>query len=398
MHTTRARRGDAGFSLTEVLIAMAIMMLVLAGTFSSMTQAMSAQESARQLTGMNNNLRTAMDLIVRDLIQVGQGLPTGRVVGIPNGAGAALINRPGVAPGRPVLGACDGVSTFPAEPSLPAVAVGPDLGPPVDGRCTDVITTLSADGSAEGMNVSSIAANGRSLTIHPNWLISDDPDVDSDNLRPGELLMIRKGSSTVLMQITAVAGQTVRFDPGAAGDPLGLNQFDAPNGIAGTINRLKAEPTPDGDAPFPDAVNPNLTFTEATRIRMITYYVSFAAADPTTPRLMRIVNSGIVYDAGGAVVPGTPNADTPGNVVGFDVQSLRLSYDIVDTVNNWTGLRMDDADIGTCDGPCSPNQIRKVNVVLAGRSHHTMKQTGDYFRNTLFTQVSLRSLAFVDRY
>ena len=54
------------------------------------------------------------------------------------------------------------------------------------------------------------------------------PDVDGDNIRAGEfLLMVTKGSTSVLMQVTAVAGQVVTFGTGAA-DPLGLNQFDVP--------------------------------------------------------------------------------------------------------------------------------------------------------------------------
>jgi len=48
--------------------------------------------------------------------------------------------------------------------------------------------------------------------------------------------------------------------------------------------------------------------------------------------------------------------------------------------------------------PCSPNQIRKVNVFMAGRSANEFSGTRRFFRNTLNTQVSLRSLALVDRY
>ena len=47
---------------------------------------------------------------------------------------------------------------------------------------------------------------------------------------------------------------------------------------------------------------------------------------------------------------------------------------------------------------CSPNQIRKVNIYLAGRSTQRFSPTRRFFRNALDTQVSLRSLALVDRY
>lgn len=375
----RSSRAADGFSLPEVLIAMGIMLVVLAGTFSAMSQAMNAQHVAKQITGMNGNLRTSMDLVNRDLLQVGQGLPVGRRIGVPNGAGATVINRPGPA----AAGGCAGATTFPAQPSLPALTVGPDLGPMVNGVCTDVLTTIAADGGNNlSLNVTSIAADGRSLTIHPSILIADDPDAQGDNLRAGDLVMVAKGSTSVLMQVTAVAGQTLTFGTGAD-DPLGLNQFGAPGGMLGTINRLKAEAPADSDVPLPNVAAPNMGPSSVARIRMVTYFVN-PTVDPTSPRLMRVVNGGTA------------------NVVGFDVQSMRLTFDIANGTTNPAGVRMVAADLtagGACaPSTCSENQIRTVNVVLAMRSHEKSKQTADYHRNTLFTQVSMRNLAFVDRY
>jgi hypothetical protein len=63
---------------------------------------------------------------------------------------------------------------------------------------------------------------------------------------------------------------------------------------------------------------------------------------------------------------------------------------------------MTSADLqgtGACaPAACSPNQIRKANLMVSGRSRIPMRGTRQFFRNRLFTQVSLRSLAFVDRY
>ena len=103
-----------------------------------------------------------MDVLVRDLLQVGQGLQIGRVVGIPNGGAATQIARPG-----PVAtGGCAGVTPFPLEPTISAVTVGPDMGPPINGQCTDVITTLALDGAFERVTVDAIAADGQSITIN----------------------------------------------------------------------------------------------------------------------------------------------------------------------------------------------------------------------------------------
>ena len=112
---------------------------------------------------MNSNLRTSMDLMVRDLLQVGQGLPIGRRSRHPERR-RCDAHRPSRVPAAP--GACDGVTHLPRRPFAAGGLRRSGLGPAIDGHCTDVITTLALDGSAEGLNVSSIAADGRSITIH----------------------------------------------------------------------------------------------------------------------------------------------------------------------------------------------------------------------------------------
>jgi prepilin-type N-terminal cleavage/methylation domain-containing protein len=382
----RTARGDAGFSLPEVMVSMGIMLVVLGGTFTAMTNAMRAEQTVRSITTMNGHLRSSMDLIVRDFLQVGQGLPVGRVIGVPNGPGSQPIIRPG-----PVAtGACPGVTNFPVSPTLQAVTVGPDLGPPINGICTDVITTLAHDGAFENVNVSSMAANAQSLTVYPygtdglngtpdDTNISDAPDVQGDNVRVGDLLEITKGNASTLAYVTNVAGQTITFAPG---DPLRVNQFDAGLTMLGTLNQSKAAAPVDPNAPVVLAGLIQRGPSVVSKVRMITYYVD-TTTNPASPRLVRRM---------GAAAP---------NAVAFELEAFRLTYDIADGTVNPAGVRMDATDL-TITGDCAPfacsaNQIRKANVTLAIRSEQKNKQTG-YYHNTLFTQVALRSLAFVDRY
>lgn len=388
--TTRRLQSDTGFSLPEVLVAMGLMLFILGGTFTAMGHAMRADQMAREVTNLNGTLRASMDLVVRDFLQVGQGLPTGRVVGVPNGPGANPIVRPGPAASAP----CPGVANFAAGPTISAVIPGPDLGPAVNGQCTDVITTLAADGAFENVNVSSIAANGQSLTVYPGGPdgiigndddvdIADDPDLLGDNVRPGDLLMIVKGAASVLVAVTNVEGNEVTFAPG---DPLNLNQFDPELDMLGTTNQLKAQAPADEDAPVEVAGVEQQGRSTVTRIRMVTYFIN-TTLDPTSPRLMR-----------------TMGGNAP-NTVGFELEAFRLSYDLADGVTNPVGVRLNADDLagaGACDAgagePCSPNQVRKANVVIAIRSRSRQDVTGDFLHNTLFTQVALRSLSFVDSY
>ena len=89
-----------------------------------------------------------------------------------------------------------------------------------------------------------------------------------------------------------------------------------------------------------------------------------------------------------------------GRTVGFDVENLVISYDVL-AATDYAGVRLTAEDIagtGDCGSGCDANQIKKVNLTLAVRSTRPNTVTREFFRNSLETQVSLRSLALKDRY
>ena len=387
LHARPAPR-EQGFTLVELLVAMAITTIILGATMLAMNDAIKATDSATQVTDLNNGLRTAMDMIVRDALQAGQGLPAGRVVGLVSGVGVAPIQLPGPIDSNIQL---DGPSFCPPDPNdatpdtvceqFSAIVPGPGRGPQitVDGPATDMVTMLAADSAFDQVRLTSFAADGSNIRVDPAVNITDG---GADDIQAGDLLMLSKGSNSTLAQVTrAPNGQQVFFDDG---DSLNLNQSTAPSG---TLAQLRAF-APADTAPVSPAVFVNTT---ATRIRMITYYVD-VTTDPRRPRLVRRMNNGhpINFD------------NTLGMVVAFDIENFTISFDLADGVANPTNVRMDDADLdgsGACaPRVCSPNQIRKINLVLSGRSRQPMRTTRQFFHNTLVTQVSLRSLAFVDRY
>jgi len=73
------------------------------------------------------------------------------------------------------------------------------------------------------------------------------------------------------------------------------------------------------------------------------------------------------------------------------VENLQITFDLVDGVTNPT-------NVDTPPVTNSSNQIRKANLFLSARSQDVNPQTKQFFRNTMATQVGLRSLSFVDRY
>jgi prepilin-type N-terminal cleavage/methylation domain-containing protein len=72
--------GEGGFTLVELLIAMALSLVVLGAAFSAFTYQDKAYRTQAQVTEMQQELRAAADLIVQDVRMAGYGLP-GSAVG-----------------------------------------------------------------------------------------------------------------------------------------------------------------------------------------------------------------------------------------------------------------------------------------------------------------------------
>ena len=89
------KNNQSGFTLIEMMLTMGLTLIIMASTMAAMNNAIRASEVASLTTGMNQGLRTAMDIMVRDMLQVGQGLPSGRTIDIPNGASATAVRLPG---------------------------------------------------------------------------------------------------------------------------------------------------------------------------------------------------------------------------------------------------------------------------------------------------------------
>lgn len=356
-------RSDAGFSLPELLISMALLTLIMGATLGGLSDVMKGNDTVLMISGTNNSQRMAMDMIVRDLLQVGAGLPASHAISIPSGAGSVAVRIPGP-PGSNFM-------TTAADLVLPALWPMANLGPAVDGVPSDSLTVLMADNSFDSIGLTAVTDTSATIAAGPD--IEDGPD----RVVPGQLMMIAKGSQTTLVQVTTIdfAARRLNF---ANGDSLRLNQPTAPVGSLFALNN--AEPADDP------------TVMRISRIRMISYYLDTTTV-PDHPRLIRRVNNGD---------PFTFNNETGGTAVAFDVEALRFGFDINNGVTNPGDVRMTAADM-TVSGACGPTvacgrtQIRKVNVTLTGRSPKLMP-TSEHFRSTLTSQVSLRGMAFLDRY
>jgi prepilin-type N-terminal cleavage/methylation domain-containing protein len=334
------KRIDAGFTLAETLVAMALTAIVISAAIETFNRAIGLFSTSRRVSETDETLQAAMSLMVRDFIQTGRGIPLGGVP-IPSGNGSNAITRPG--PG--------GLRFAANLTTLPAISPGGALGPTVIGAATDIVNLFYAD---QTLNLSefplaAISANGQTLTVN-----NGTPITGPTGLQVGDLILFSNALGNAVGMVTGLpGGQQVVL---AQGDPLGINQPNAPQG---TIVNLQS-----GPGVYPP--------TTATRILMISYYID-NVTDPTLPRLIRQINAG------------QPLA------IALGAENLQLSYDFIDGVTN-------PANQKNVPGMNSANQIRKVNLFLATRSLDKSPSLNDYFRNSMGTEVGLRSLSYVNRY
>ncbi|MGH9773593.1 MAG: prepilin-type N-terminal cleavage/methylation domain-containing protein [Candidatus Acidiferrales bacterium] len=354
---------QSGFSLLELLVVAAILIVVIVATLDTLSQAVNASQAVSAVAQVQDGARASLNIIVRDLVQAGSGLPTGGVP-IPYTASGSpgpvplAINRPSP-PGFKY--------TFPVAQVLTSLTPGAGLGLASLGHNTDMITIIYADNTLPWTTMApvnnpktpkcagTLAADGSSATFDTTTKGCATLSGGNVSVLPGDLIMFSSANANAMEVVTNVNGSVLTF---AAGDAFNLNGNAADSG---TMAQLQSPP-----GTYPP--------TSAIRIWMISYYID-NTTNPKDPRLMRQVNF------------------NPPQILSDDIEDLQFAYDVINAVAT---VPANDARAPVA--PDSPNQIRKVDVYLSARSDQLFSQTGQPFRTNLWTQVSSRSLSFVSRY
>lgn len=339
-----AQRGARGYSLIELMVAMALTLVVLGVAFVLFDHLYSVSEVAGAMADVNQNLRASINLVARDLTSAGAGIPIGGVP-LPGGSGATAVLRPG--PGSNYFPTGSGV--------LSAITPGYGLSGNINGQVSDEVTIVRVDPQAQ---LEAYALT--SITTVTTPVASTHIQVDSGTniasgpsaVSVGDLIMLSNANGTALGMVTSVdtTNNWIFFD---GGDALGINQ---PGAASGNIQSLRNS----GTGTYPP--------TYAYKILMLTYYLDASVA--ANPRLMS--QTGI---------------RTP-SVVANGITALQFSYDTSDGVTMTPNQR----DITT------PNEIRKVNLLVSGQSATRGRKTGQFFSNTFTTGVTIRNLAYMDKY
>jgi hypothetical protein len=375
----RTHTSDAGFSLVELMTATTISLIVIGTAMVAFKDGVAMNDTAKNLADASSNLRGGVNFLVKDLVTAGRQIPIGGIP-IPNGPGSGPIVRPGP-PGT--ARNFDNVN----QTTLTAITTGAGLGPTVDNEATDMVTILTIDPILDACrngaltlspagtngNVPVVAADGSSFSVGTNvpclgtgatgtWIVGDATQGQSP-IKAGDLILFTDPLGNAALQTVTRTDATNVYFEANSNDTFGFNQR---NVQAGSITQIVRNPPVTGA----------LQSLTAQRVLMWTYYVDTTVAGQ--PHLMR-----------------EQNMFAPQALAGV-VEDLELSYDVVDGTVNPVDVKTLPYSLN--GNTYSANQIRKVNVHVGVRSEAMSTKQHDYLRNHLTTVVSLRSLAYVDRY
>lgn len=365
---------ETGFSLLEMIVAMALGLIVLGAAVQIYIQGVSATWKVTQRAEMQQDFRAAANMLTKDLSLAGAGLGNGAAIALPS----ATV---------PVYG-CDQSGTcyinggsvqYPQQGStpylyglIPGLSVGPTL--PSSPGATDAVTVVYTDTTFYLNCFTATVTAKKVVTFAPAvttpatpWPTPgclpagvSTPQAVNDSvvgLTPGDLVMMTLNGTQMVVEVTGAVtslGSDQYSVPFANGDPLHMNQTSNPN--------------------YLNSVPKNATGTAPVRILVVSYYIDNS---PNPPRLMRQVS-------GHTPMPVTEN-----------VVYLKFSYDLFNTTTNTPVVNQTD---GGVSAGLLPNQITKINILNMAMDSSMTGAQGGYQSINLQTSVSARNLTYNNNY
>jgi len=368
---------NQGFSLLEMMIAMALGAVVMAAAVSMFSKAVTGTWLVSQRAEMQQDFRAASTMMTKDISMAGSGMGNNVQIALPSGNGIVPVYGCDQIPKCYINGSAVAYPTGGGTvPYLYGLMTGPKFGPTINAAAgpTDVITVVQADTvfllSCYNLSVTNATVVSFTLTNPlPNTCVVplpltapqaiNDPIV---GLTPGDLVELQvtigvgngATSSIVMGEVTNVAktGATTYDVTFGAGDPLKMNQ---PTAASGSLKQII-----------------NATGS-ANRINVISYSIDNSIVPP---RLMR-------QTSGHTPIPLAEN-----------VAFLQFSYDLYDST---TGNVLTDVADGGASQNLTPNQITKINIKHMS-VNSTLRGSGGYQGLDLQTSVSARDLTFKNDY
>jgi type II secretory pathway pseudopilin PulG len=259
--------GEGGFTLVELLIAMALSMVVLGAAFSAFTYQDKSYRGQAQVTEMQQNLRAAADLIAQDLQMAGYGLPSGSVGSYVTWV--AMASDPEITDGG-------------AGPDTLSIAAAFETGGSLAVDALAGATTLVV-GAGEGANFNAVDRRafflGRNQSGVVQAVVGDTLTVDMDPATAGvQGLAIDYPAGTPIETVKVVTyhlvGTTLMRDEnlGEGDQPVvnGIEDFQvtrAGNTVTASLTARAAKPDPDYTDPVHGDGYRRLTYAPQVELR-----------------------------------------------------------------------------------------------------------------------------------
>src|SRR4249920_1995299 len=232
---------EQGFTITEMMVATAIVLVVLSGALTTFKNALAINDSASQLADANQNLRAGTNQLIRDIMMAG------RIIGT---EGIAMPTGPGITYARPGpvgVGNFDMIADTDATLQMPAISTGYHLGPKIPSTCTacfatDMITIMTVDEFmpvvstppvAAGTPTSSeatLSADGTYITFAATsqW-IDGDTVADTPAIKPGDLVLYVGTNGNAIQTVTSVDKTLHRINFATGDTTYDSFHFNQPN-------------------------------------------------------------------------------------------------------------------------------------------------------------------------
>jgi prepilin-type N-terminal cleavage/methylation domain-containing protein len=373
------KNSQRGFSLLELMISSVIGLIMFVGITSLFRMGMNTTFTVTQRAETQQNLRTGIELMTKDISLAGAGLPSGGLV-LPSSLGISKIacNQGGTCyvPG----------DLYPSSQMtgiIPGFANGVQNGtliPEAPAAVNDSITSVYCDYNFQLTNFTFSFPAGPPTSSSVTLNAGFDPTLPQNILAPGglsvgDLLLFlvstpgngktAQGTSSAqtavaVAEITGLpAGGppwTVNF---AGGDALNFNGQTGGNSLANAVANF--------------GVGNNVS---VCRLYAVTYFLQVPPAGGTvqTPRLMRQVN-------GGNAVP-----------VADNIINLQFTYDVIDSVNS----KIDANQANPVAAGDSTALIQKVNMWIMGQG----VTSGNNRSQSMYlaSSVATRNMSFCNSY
>ncbi len=431
-------RADNGFTLIEVILAMALSLILLGIAFDIFDKLNNAADLAGTMADVNENLRAGMNMVARDISTAGSQIPQG---GIPLPAGGTscqpiqlplpttTLNQVSpvvfcAGPGgcsSPVVEYFNNAGTVasPACPtaanmvSMPVISPGAGYGP-LSGKSsaptyeipTDSITLIQLNPNSQlgQYPLTSITpvttanaeccfpAGTTSVTITVNAATNGGDPITGAAcstctswvpVSAGQLIMLENTNGECLLAVSSVTADTITFTTGdTTNDPLPFNQFplSATSPTAGTIASLQTLAA--GGNSYPAT-------TYAYQVTMTTYYLDNATR-PGYWMLMKQLGTGAPVTVSG----GVSVQKNPPQPVAMGINVLQFAF----SCNTAANCSSASPALDPTRTPTDPGDIRMVNLWLTAIASHPNRKTGTYFTNSIGTTVTDQNLAYYNQY